>query len=205
LPKIPAGYRSLDEVLAELGPALIGTAWIPRLSERERWLTEKHERSIIPAMTVIVGPAGVPFPPDARTELGAALERAAKMNSRHQQALAWLNDRELLEKTEDGDEIVPVAAFTDALRRAGLAGEPGNAAQRRCEIWLRELATPDAGSAAPAIAASSKNSWWKEAKSREDMRGLSRRAFDRAWARVAAEYPRMARRGAKPRPGSSRN
>jgi hypothetical protein len=67
------------------------------------------------------------------------------------------------------------------------------------------LATPDAESGAPVIAARGKNAWWEEAKAREDMRGLSERGFSRAWAKIAAEHPEISRPGAKSKPDSSRS
>ena len=113
----------LGDALAELGPALIGKGWIGELTERERWLVEKHNESrssIIPHMISFVGPGGIPFRFDDRTELGAALNRDSTMSSQREQAVEWLEDRDLLFETADGDEVVPVAAFRAALNRAGI-------------------------------------------------------------------------------------
>lgn len=122
MPKIPPGYMPLDDALAELGPALVGKGWIGELTPRERWLVEKHKsgRSIIDGLISYVGPGGIPF--DLRTELDAALNRDSTMRSQREQGIEWLDDRDLLFETADGDEddddaVVPVAKFRAALER----------------------------------------------------------------------------------------
>jgi hypothetical protein len=64
-------------------------------------------------------------------------------------------------------------------------------AEKRCEDWLRRQAQQESDAA--AITRRPKSHWWHEAK--KTFPGLSNRAFDRAWSKVAIAYPQISSPG----------
>ena len=74
-------------------------------------------------------------------------------------------------------------------------------AERRCERWLSNLAR--AGELFQPLAGTqkipAKADWRTVAKNQVWAKGLSDRAFERAWLRVAVSHPAMSARGRKPK------
>jgi hypothetical protein len=69
-------------------------------------------------------------------------------------------------------------------------------AEARCRAWLMQLASPDG---AKDIAQHAKSFWRGQANGNPDLKGLSGRAFERAWAAVAQQYPNIANPGRRSR------
>jgi hypothetical protein len=89
-------------------------------------------------------------------------------------------------------------SLIDQLVTKTTAGTVG--AETRCLSWLRGLAQSDNGE---SLSKQPKQNWRAQAMALSDLKGLSGRAFDRAWANVAREYPRMSAAGAKQRKDSA--
>lgn len=69
-------------------------------------------------------------------------------------------------------------------------------AEKRCEKWLRELAEQEPKAA--AITQHGGKEYWQPL-ARGKFKGLSERAFERAWATVARDHEEMSKSGPKTR------
>jgi len=122
MPMIPAEHISLEDAISKLGPVLMGSEWIDKLTAREQWLVDKYNSDSVSGSSIVRGHIHYPDTEGnqifSKNESGNALRRDETMRSQHEQAEEWLGERGLLYETDDGTTCVtcvPCKAFGVAL------------------------------------------------------------------------------------------